>query len=146
MKKTNRITGRQAADIMRKICCYYIDECGPIDEIGLEKVLSYFERWMNGELNDENDFLTEVKFDAQTVATFCMLINQAGIIKKKDAESAEAYCKRIWNIFWFEPIPPNTRKYFHYGKVSEKKFNDLKEKLSPYLQRVIKKIEASRRK
>ena len=88
----------------------------------------------------------EQKPVAEVIATFCNIVNDTGVMIRKDGESATLYCKRVGKFFSVD-INESVRKYLHNDPskgnmetvlnliVSHIEDNTIKDKITTYINK-----------
>jgi hypothetical protein len=83
---------------------------------------------------------------AEVIATFCNIVNDTGVMIRKDGESATLYCKRVGKFFSLD-INGSVRKYLHNDPskgnmetvlnliVSHIEDNTIKDKITTYINK-----------
>lgn len=88
----------------------------------------------------------EQKPAAEVIATFCNIVNDTGVMIRKDGESATLYCERVGKFFSVD-INKSVRKYLHNDPskgnmetvlnliVSHIEDNTIKDKITTYINK-----------
>jgi hypothetical protein len=115
----------------------------PVDTQLLHELLSNIKEVVTGKPIKQPK---EQKPAAEVIATFCNIVNDTGVMIRKDGESATLYCKRVGKFFSVD-INESVRKYLHNDPskgnmetvlnliVSHIEDNTIKDKITTYINK-----------